>query len=672
MKKGRRRLLKISIAVSIIVLSVTIFSFALLEPKIKIAGWEVLDVGKLKNSDRMINFLDADDKNIDNFISNSNKEYVPISNIPQHTTDAFVSIEDKRFFKHNGVDYIRIASAFINNIKALSFKEGASTITQQLIKNTHLSSDKKISRKIKEIRIAKELERKFDKSEIMEMYLNMLYFGDNMYGISTASKVFFDTDVSNLTLSQSALLAGIINNPSRYNPYRNPENALNRRNLVLSEMLKNNKISDEEYENARSEKPEFCKKNNDIGQYLHSVIKDAREILGLSKNQLLSENLTIATYYDKNLDDKLRAIVRNARVPENSDAHIVVIKNSDNTLVSDVSLLSDNLSYLKRQPGSTIKPLICYAPALERGDIFCCSPIEDSPASFGDYTPSNYKQKYYGWVSAEQALMYSLNIPAVKLLQSNGIDYGKSICEKAGIDFTSNDNHLALALGGMEKGVTLRQLSDSYTIFSNGGKFGKSSSIRYIKNDKGEIIYSDNKHYVDVISKDTAYLMNTMLNRCAQEGTAKKLSGFGNVCAKTGTVGTSGGNSDVYCIAYSPKYTVGVWVGNCSHLMPNSVSAGGVACQIASNVFAQLKDGGEISKPESVKCRYIDLNCLKQNHVVLLAGEDVDLKDKSCEWFSKNNMPKEFSTPQHGGYLDYDDLLNFDFDNFEIIEGILD
>jgi membrane peptidoglycan carboxypeptidase len=142
------------------------------------------------------------------------------------------------------------------------------------------------------------------------------------------------------------------------------------------------------------------------------------------------------------------------------------------------------------------------------------------------------------------------------------------------------------------------------------------------------------------------------------------------VCAKTGTVGTKDGNSDVYCLAYSPAYTVGVWVGNCAKKMPNSVTAGGVACRIAEKVFGTLNDDSEISKPDGVKCRYIDINMLKQNHVVLLAGEDVSLKDKSCEWFSEKNMPKDFSTPQYGGYLDYDELLNFDFDNFEIIEDL--
>ncbi len=651
-------------------LSATLFSAALLEPKIKISGWEVLDVNKLKNGERMISFLDAEGENIDNIISDSNKEYVSISEIPQYTIDAFVSIEDKRFFRHKGVDYIRIASAFINNIKAMSFKEGASTITQQLIKNTHLSSDKKISRKIKEIRIAKELERKFDKSEILEMYLNILYFGDNMYGISTAAKVFFDVSVSELTLAQSAVLAGVINNPSGYNPYRKPENALKRRNLVLTEMFKSGKITEEEYNRAREEKMEVNEKNNDIGQYLNSVIKDAREILGLNKNQLLSENLTIATYYDKKTDNDLRKILRDASIPTGSNAHIVVIRNSDNTLISDVSLSTENLAYMRRQPGSAIKPLICYAPALEKGDIYCCSQIEDSPASFGDYTPSNYKQKYNGWVSAEEALINSLNIPAVKLLQNNGIEYSKHICEKAGIDFSESDNHLALALGGMENGVTLRQISDAYTIFPNRGKFSESNSIRYIKNEKGEVIYSDKKHYTEAISEDTAFLMTSMLRRCAKEGTAKRLSAFDNVCAKTGTVGTKDGNSDVYCLAYSPAYTVGVWVGNCAKKMPNSVTAGGVACRIAEKVFGTLNDDSEISKPDGVKCRYIDINMLKQNHVVLLAGEDVSLKDKSCEWFSEKNMPKDFSTPQYGGYLDYDELLNFDFDNFEIIEDL--
>lgn len=670
MKKRHGIWLKISLVSTITIVTAILFSVALLEPNIKIRGWESLDETKLVKTEKTLNFIDSNGEYIADTVYDANRSHAKLSEIPQHTIDAFVSIEDKRFFKHHGVDYIRIGGAIIDNIKSFSFKEGASTISQQLIKNTHLSSDKKISRKIKEIRIAKELERKYTKEEILEMYLNILYFGDNLYGITTAARVFFDTDPSNLSLSQSALIAGIINNPARYNPYQNPDSCIKRRNLVLKAMLDNDKIDRTQYDSAIAEPLAVERKNHQECQYLNSVIKDAREILNLSKKQLLSKRLTIATYYEKDLNDALTDIVKNAEIPQDCDAHITVMSNASGKIIGDASRKKTNLSYLKRQPGSTIKPLISYAPAIEKGDIYCCSPIYDAPEEFGDYKPANYRNKYYGWVDAKEALSRSLNIPAVRLLKTCGIDYAKNLCSRLGITFADSDDNLALALGGMTEGVTLRQLVDAYGTFARSGKFIEGSCIRYISDEGGNIIYSDKRQSSAAISEDTAFLVSTMLKECALSGTANALSGFGNVCAKTGTVGNSDGNSDVYCIAYTPKYTIGVWVGG--NKMPNETTASNTACPIAKKALKLLCDDTNLPKPESIKCRYIDSRALKEKHVVLLAGNDVKIKDKACEWFSEKHMPKEYSTSQYGDYLYYDELLNLDFDNFEIIEGLLD
>ena len=672
MKKSRKILLKISIAMGILLFSFAVFSFVLLEPGIKIGVWETLDTAKLVKSENTLCFLDNDGKEIENTVSDANRVTVPFSSIPTHTVDAFVSIEDKRFYKHRGVDYIRIMGAFLNNVKSKSFKEGASTISQQLIKNTHLSSDKKISRKVKEIRIAKELERRFSKTEIMEMYLNMLYFGDNIYGINSAAKVFFDKMPSQLTLSESALLAGVINNPAKYSPYHNPENAKKRRNLVLTRMFENKKITQSQLDAAFTEEIQINRKPLYSNQYLNSVMKDVCKILGISKSRLLSKKFTVSTYYENSLEEKLKNIIDETDIPADANGHIIVIKNNDGSLLADASLTDVNIADLRRQPGSTIKPLICYAPALECGNIYCCSPIDDSPTSFGEYSPSNYKDRYNGWVSAKYALAHSLNIPAVKLLQSCGVDYGKSVCEKFGFDFTEYDNNLALSLGGMTEGVTLRQIADAYGAFACEGQYVKGSSIKSITDENGNIIYCDKRRKSDAVSADTAFLMNTMLRECAETGTAKKLKSLPNVCAKTGTVGDFDGNTDAYCIAYSPTYTVAAWVGSATKKMPNSISGGNVTCDMAKKVFMFLNDKENFSKPSTVLCRYIDKAVLEYEHDVLLAGKDIDIKDKSCEWFSEKYMPQEFSTPQYDDYFDYDELLNFDFDNFEIIDGLFD
>lgn len=670
MKKRHGVWFKISLAFGIALVAAIIFSVVLLEPNFKIYGWESLDETRLIKTEKALNFLDSDGNYISDTVYDANRSYTPITEIPQHTIDAFVSIEDKRFYKHRGVDYVRIGGAIIDNIKSFSFKEGASTISQQLIKNTHLSSDKKISRKIKEIRIAKELERKYSKNEILEMYLNMLYFGDNLYGITTAARIFFDKKPCELSLTQSALIAGIINNPSRYNPYINPENSVQRRNLVLKAMLDNNKIDKTTYDKAIAEPLEIETENSRVCQYLNSVIRDARKILNLSKKQLLSKRLTIATYYDKELNESLKNIILQSNIPKDSDAHIAVIRNENGRIIGDASFKDNNLAYMKRQPGSTIKPLISYAPAIEKGDIYVCSPIYDAPEEFGDYKPSNYRNRYYGWVDAREALARSLNIPAVKLLKTSGIEYSKKLCSQMGIEFAKSDNNLALALGGMTEGTTLQQLVDAYGTLARNGRYLEGNSIRYIADEEGNLIYSDSRHSNTAMGDDTAFLVNTMLKDCASKGTASALSNFGNVCAKTGTVGNSDGNTDIYCIAYTPKYTIGVWVGDSK--MSNDITASNTACPIAKKVLNLLGDKTDFVKPDSVKCRYIDSVALKENHVVLLAGKDVPIKDKICEWFAERNLPTEYSTPQHGDYSYYDELLNLDFDNFEIIEGFFD
>lgn len=671
MKKKRGIWWKIAAAIGTLTVAVVIFFAALLEPNVKIAGWERLDEQKLVKSRQAVCFLDDEGNAIDSVVYDSNKRSETIDNIPEHTVDAFVSIEDKRFFKHKGVDYKRIIGAFFSNIKSFSFKEGASTISQQLIKNTHLTSEKKISRKIKEIRIAKELERRFSKSEIMEMYLNILYFGDNIYGITAAAKVMFDREPKDLTVSQSALLAGIINNPSKYSPYRNPENAIKRRDLVLKKMYENKKISEDTYFAALEEPLGVSEKNERHSGYLNGTINELIRITG-SKNKAMSQNYTVATYCDKDMETRVGQILSEAAVPQNSDARIAVLKNKNSEIVCDVSLSDKDLSSLRRQPGSTIKPLLCYAPALDGGNIYCCSPIDDSPAVFGEYSPSNYSDKYYGWVSAEYALIRSLNIPAVKLLETCGVDYCKSVCEKFGIKFAENDDSLALALGGMTDGVTLYELLAAYRAFASGGRYSRCSAVKYIADEDGKVIYSDKKKETTAVSETTAYLMNTMLRKCAAEGTAKKLSSFDNVCAKTGTVGDKDGNTDIYCVAYSPRYTVAVWVGNLSEKMPNSVTSSGLASELAAKVFALLPDGRQFEKPEGVVCRYIDSSVWKNEHKVMLAGSDIALKDKSAEWFSCKYVPGEYSTPQGIGYYDYDDMLNLDFDNFKIVEGFFD
>ena len=247
-----KKFIKWSLIITFFVVLIALVAVGLYITSIYVNAQSIpLSEEKLSSQSLTIEVFDSQNKPIkeDNEI---NKNYVKISLIPQHSVDAFLSIEDKNFYSHSGVNYKRIAKAFLSNIKSRKLKEGASTITQQLVKNTLLSSEKTVERKIKEIALAKKIENKYSKDEILEKYLNVIYFGNNCYGIENASKYYFSKDVKDLSIAQSALLAGIIKSPAKYSPLKNSENCLKRRNLVLSEMYKDGKITSEQYTLAKN------------------------------------------------------------------------------------------------------------------------------------------------------------------------------------------------------------------------------------------------------------------------------------------------------------------------------------------------------------------------------------------------------------------------------------
>ncbi len=272
----KRLLIIIStIIISLFIIAGTTF-LILTNPNVKIAGWQELDTQKLERIHQTATITDKNGNIIADGIYSKNRIYTPIETIPEWTIDAFISIEDKRFYSHKGIDYIRMLGAAKNNILSASLREGASTITQQLIKNTHLSNEKTFGRKFREIRIAKQLEKEYDKKQILEAYLNIVYFGNNLYGIGQAAHTYFNKDVSQLDIAESALLAGIINNPSRFNPLAHPEQAIKRRNTVLDSMLKNNKLTSDTTK-FEKEKPLQLKQGyKDIAAcYIENAINEA-------------------------------------------------------------------------------------------------------------------------------------------------------------------------------------------------------------------------------------------------------------------------------------------------------------------------------------------------------------------------------------------------------------
>ena len=545
--------------------------------------------------------------------------------IPDRLKEAIISSEDKNFYTHRGVDYPRIVKSALVNLRNGDFSQGASTISQQLIKNTHLTQEKTIKRKLKEIKLAQKLERTYSKDQILNMYLNTVYFGCNNYGIKDAARYYFSKDISELDTGECATLAGIIPSPANYNPVENRAVSEQKRNVVLSRMEKNGYISTQEKEqlSALDIQLNLSERSGVQSPYKSECLKEIYDSTDLTPYDLASAN--IFTYYD----DKLQNVLVEAKTEDDRDHQSIVIDNE--TL--GVKAYYTTCGAQPRSPASTIKPLLVYAPALEVGAVHEMTKIRDEPTVFGGFEAKNYKDKYYGEVSMKFALANSLNVPAVTLYNSLGKEKCNSFMNKLGI-YDDNDNY-DLALGRFDGGVTIKSLVAAYAVFPNGGKFQKAKFVKKITDKFGKTVYSATDEQTKVFSEGTAAIICDALNECVKSGTAKKLSGKDyEVCAKTGTGGNENGNVDAIVAAYTSEHTLCVWSGYAdSRLMDNSVTGATSPCVSASYILDELykdKKPNDIIKNGIVKLR-IDKSTYDEKGEFLLAPETAT--DRSCYEF---------------------------------------
>ena len=604
-----------------------------------------IDENALSSSFVNIEVYDNENKPIkeDNEI---NKQYVKIENLTDNTKNAFISIEDKNFYNHNGVNYKRMVKALINDIKARKLKEGASTITQQLVKNTQLTSDKTIERKIKEIALAQKLEKRYSKDEILEKYLNIIYFGNNCYGIEAASNYYFSKSAKDLSAGEAATLAAIIKSPAKYSPTKNAENCLKRRNLVLSEMYKDQHIKTDEY-NLAASKPLSLKINekpkNKLNSYSQSAIDEAVSILKIPAKTIALRGYKIYTYQDSKNQEALSSAIDIDNLNCNSAA--IVIDNNNHAVQAYVGSSNYKILDAKRQPGSCIKPVLVYAPALNEDIIYPCTPLLDEKTTISDYSPKNIGDVYRGYVSAREALSKSINIPSVKVLSYVGIDKAKSYAEDMGFVFDEKDDSYSLALGGMTYGVNLLQLASSYSTFANNGKFASAKFVSFITDKNNRLIYINKPLEKQVLREDVSYLITDMLKTCVKSGTAKKLASLDKeIAAKTGTVGkpNSKQNLDAWNVSYTKAQTVCVWLGNLDNT-PISYAGGNQPTEIARNYFSQIEDNSHFTMPSSIVEKEIDATELYENHRIILAGSSTPERYTQKELFSRFNLPTDIS-----------------------------
>ncbi|CAN7752182.1 transglycosylase domain-containing protein [Paenibacillus sp. LjRoot56] len=522
-------------------------------------------------------------------LSASKIDAVPFKDIPQALVDAIVAVEDRRFFEHKGVDMKSIFRAVGRDVLKGSYSEGASTITQQLARNLFLTADKTVGRKLREAAYAIKIETSYSKNDILEMYLNKIYFGEGSWGVQGAAKTYFNKNVTDLTLPEAAVLAALPKAPSHYSPFQNEEQALERRNTVLKLMLKEGKITQQDYEKANASALGAVKTvNMDEAKgrnraYVDAVIDEAVTLYGFTEEQLLTGGLRITTELDPTVQKAVIDVVNNNSLfPESkpdqliqSGAAIVDQKTGGVRALAGgrgegVFRGFSHATQLRRQPGSAFKPVAVYGPALELG-YKPSTMLFDGPLNIEGYQPQDWDHQSRGQVSMQEAITSSWNVPAVWLLHEIGIDNGLKFAKSLGITLPAQDRQLGIALGGLSEGVSPLQMAQAFSAFAAKGVLNPAHLIAKIETNDGHLLVQAKAKGQSVMSAETANTMTAMLQTAVAQGTGKNAAMNRPVAGKSGTTqlpGTkefegigSGSAKDAWFVGYTPELTAAVWVG---------------------------------------------------------------------------------------------------------------
>lgn len=506
---------------------------------------------------------------------NENRIFISIEEIPDHVLDAFVAVEDTRFFQHSGVDMKAIFRALYRDIIAFSKVEGASTITQQLAKNLFLTQDKTWMRKTKEAMAAIYLERHFSKKEILELYVNAVYFGHGVYGIETAAQKFFSKSAKELTVTEGALLAGIVRAPNYYSPIRHPERALDRRNIVLKVMENQGLLRTEDRLQLQGKTlglhVQEGEQNTAYQSYIDLVMKEAAEIYQISLRELKRGGYRIIVSMDEEIQKiAYQYFQQEDYFPGNTDGvegAFVMMDHRDGKIVAVLGGRNYTLGHLnratvKRQPGSTFKPIAVYGPAFMKEDIHPYTLIPDDQKDFGGYSVVNADGRYEGSVSIFEAIKRSKNTSAVWLLDHIGIDYAKSYLQRMNIDL--DDQGLSIALGGLREGVTPIEITASYRTFVQEGKYIEPYTIQQIHKGEEKLIFDQEKQETEVFSPQVAWDMTKILQETVEAGTASFGEYTKALAGKTGStehLHVAGKYKDAWFVGYTPEYVITLWMG---------------------------------------------------------------------------------------------------------------
>lgn len=594
-----------------------------------------LDPKKLTECGKTITILDSEGNKIEDASLITKRGSVSVSELNAHTVNAFIASEDRTFYRHSGVNYKRMLKALYKNLTSRSFKEGASTISQQLIKNTHLNNDKTITRKLKEIKLSKQLEKRYSKDEILEMYLNTIYFGHNCYGLESAAQFYFQLPAEKLSLEQSATIVGLLTSPNNFSPFKNPDKCISRRNIVLKNMLDCGYIDEQTYKESVNLPLSATENKNQNGysSYLSAVFSEFEEC-GLDPYGNYN-GLTVQTYLDKEIQNAADGLAF-----EYDGA--VVVRNSD----GGISAYRTTCGSAKRQIGSTAKPIFVYAPAIEENKLQLFTKINDEPINFNCYAPENYDKKYRGYVSVEDAITQSLNVPAVKTMNALTPAQAAVYAKKMGVGLSEEDKNLSLALGSMSSGMTIKELCDCYSVFGAGGNFTQSKFIKSISDEYGNLLYENKRKESKVFSQGTCSLMNDVLCKATKSGTAKKLKNFQfDVACKTGTCGTKEGNTDAYAMFYTSRHCIGIWAGDKDNKKLD-ITGGNYCCRQAEQLLNKMYGGKNVpplEKESGTAHIELDREEYEQNNKILLCDGVCPLLNRLQVKCAEQNIPIEKS-----------------------------
>ncbi len=520
--------------------------------------------------------------------------YLSYDELPEDLVHAFVAIEDKRFFEHSGVDLGRTAAAALNYLLGFSDRFGASTITQQLVKNMTGEDDISIGRKLREILCAWELERNLDKTEILELYLNVIHFSDNCDGVAAAAEHYFSKTVRELTVEECAAIAAITNYPSYYNPIRNPENNRARRDLILSEMYAQGYLTEREYQSAAA-RPTTLNVDSKHTQegvnswYVDMVIDDVIEDLmsehdmsrAAAKHLLYTGGIRIDMAMDPQIQEIIEEYYENAvRLPQNAagesaQSALIAIDSRTGDILGVAGAvgkkqgnhLQNFATQTVRPPASTIKPITVYAPALEQGLITWASVYDDVPLLFKGSSqapwPKNANRLYRGLTDVAYAVAHSTNTVALQILEEVGAEEAWRMAkEEFGLWslLDSDREAAALGLGQMHYGVTLRELTAAYTVFADRGIYHAPRSYYRVTDANGQILLSRDEGGRVVLSAGNAAVMTKLLEGVVREGDSGLVT-LDSYVACAGKTGTSNLEGDRWFVGYTPDIVCGVWSG---------------------------------------------------------------------------------------------------------------